>query len=103
MSSNRPTPVGTPIAWLRDQRGDAEGPATLEPLVLLGPPSMASKATYTALCPLSHLLEAQALMRELGLALRSAHPDEWGILVARTSHRLIQAAGPASVQAVSSP
>jgi hypothetical protein len=40
-----------PVAWLRDQRGLYEGPATLEPLVLLGPlpPGGCRRASYSPL------------------------------------------------------
>ncbi|HEY8878257.1 MAG TPA: hypothetical protein VIN03_11875 [Roseateles sp.] len=29
-------PKGTPVAWLRDQRGEFEGPQTLDPMLILG-------------------------------------------------------------------
>lgn len=45
--------LGEPEGWVRDQRGTYEGPATLDPLFLLGPlpPDQTSNrgATYTPL------------------------------------------------------
>lgn len=42
---------GTPVAWLRDQRGTYEGPETLDPLFVLGDerPKFPHGATYSAL------------------------------------------------------